>query len=427
MKFIYTLITVFYTFVLVAQRPNTVVCGQDMVLDINEKKYPGYQSVLNQSFDEAQRYSQSATLRNEIFRIPVVIHIVWRNEEENLADSIIQSQIQVLNDAFRLQNSNRDEIRDVFKDVQGDAEIEFYLKDVKRVKTNVNFAISLFGLPDEVKQQDEGGSDAVDTEKHLNIWVCKIQPIPFIGGQVLGYAYPPLGLANWPAGAEAPSKDLEGVVIDFRVFGSNNPNKLTVQGFTHEALGRTTVHEVGHYLGLRHIWGDGGGLFGGDSCGEDDGIEDTPNQGAQSGTECDPTLNTCVDSEGIDLPDMFENYMDYSGEACQNTFTKGQIAHMRSVLMNQRKLLVNTKDVSFTSDQITIYPNPTSDKLTVNISDMEGELTFEIRDMTGSVHKSEKINNPTFDLDVSTFSVGMYMLHIRSKQGSVASRFLVAK
>lgn len=427
MKFIYTFIIVFYAFVLVAQRPSTVVCGYDMVLDINEKKYPGYLSILNQSFEEAQRYSQNATLRNEIFRIPVVIHIVWRNEEENLADSIIQSQIQVLNDAFRLQNSNRDEIRDIFKDVQGDAEIEFYLKDVKRVKTNVNFSVSLFGLPDEVKQQNDGGSDAVDTEKHLNIWVCKIQPIPFIGGQVLGYAYPPLGLANWPDGAAAPSKELEGVVIDFRVFGSNNPNKLTVQGFTHEALGRTTVHEVGHYLGLRHIWGDGGGLFGGDSCGEDDGIADTPNQGAQSGTECDPTLNTCDDAEGIDLPDMFENYMDYSGEACQNTFTKGQIGHMRSVLMNQRKLLVNSKDVSINSDQIIIFPNPVSDKLTVNISDMEGEVTLEIRDMSGSLISTNIVTNQITEFDVSSISAGMYLLHIRNKQGCIASRFVVSK
>lgn len=427
MKSFYTLFIVFCTFVLVAQRPTTLVCGYDLALDIYEKKYPGYKEVLNQAFDDAQRLSQNGTLRNNVFRIPVVIHIVWRNPEENLADSIIQSQIRVLNDAFRLQNSNRDEVRDIFKEVQGDAEIEFYIQEVKRVKTNVNFALSLFGLPDEVKQQSDGGSDAVDTEKHLNIWVCKIQPIPFIGGQILGYAYPPTGLANWPDGSEAPSKDLEGVVIDFRVFGDNNPNKLTVQGFTHEALGRTTVHEVGHYLGLRHIWGDGGGLFGGDSCGADDGIEDTPNQGAQSGTECDTTINTCLDTFGIDLPDMFENYMDYSGEACQNTFTKGQIAHMRAVLMNQRMLLVNTEDKTFTSDHITIYPNPTSDKLNVKISNMEGEVTLEIKDMSGSLRNSVKTTNYSFDLDISTFSAGMYMLHIRSKQGHVVSRFVVAK
>jgi len=412
---------------MVAQRPTSLVCGYDMVLDINEQVYPGYKAVVRQTFEDAQRLTDNGTLRNGVFLIPVVIHIVWRNEEENLADSIIQSQLQVLNDAFRLQNSNRDNIRDIFRAVQGDAEIEFYIKEIKRVKTNVNFNVTLFGLPDRVKQQNNGGSDALDTDKHLNIWVCKLQPIPFIGGQVLGYAYPPTGLSNWPSGTEAPSKDLEGVVVDFRVFGSNNPNKLTVQGFTHEALGRTTVHEVGHYLGLRHIWGDGGGLFGGDSCGADDGIIDTPNQGAQSDTECDPTINTCEDTTGQDLPDMFENYMDYSGEACQNAFTKGQIAHMRAVLMNQRNLLVATEDVTFTSSNVSVYPNPAYDFLYVKIPDIANEVNMEIRDVSGRILKSEMMRNTISEIEISQFSCGIYTIHLFTRGGGVSSRFVILR
>ena len=81
MKSFYTLFIVFCTFVLVAQRPTTLVCGYDLALDIYEKKYPGYKEVLNQAFDDAQRLSQNGTLRNNVFRIPVVIHIVWRNDQ----------------------------------------------------------------------------------------------------------------------------------------------------------------------------------------------------------------------------------------------------------------------------------------------------------------------------------------------------------
>ncbi len=425
MKSFYSLVFLFVAHTIVAQTPNPILCGYDLVLDINENKYPGYKDMVHQTFDAAQKMANHTSTRNSVLTIPVVVHVVWRNAEENLADSIIQSQLQVLNDAFRLQNSNRDEIRDIFKEVQGDAEIEFYIKEIIRVKTNVNFAVSLFGLPDQVKQLANGGSDALDVDKHLNIWVCKIQPIPFIGGQVLGYAYPPVGLSNWPAGSDAPSKELEGVVIDFRVFGNNNPNKLTVQGLTHEALGRTTVHEVGHYLGLRHIWGDGGGLFGGESCGEDDGILDTPNQGAQSVTVCDTTLNTCIDSTGTDLPDMIENYMDYSGEACQNTFTKGQIAHMRAVLMNQRNLLVGTEDVTFTSSNVAIYPNPAYDLLHVKLSGLEGEAKIEIRDISGRVLKTELATNIITELDIAQLYKGLYTLHVSTKTGRVSAKFVV--
>ena len=94
----------------------------------------------------------------------------------------------------------------------------------------------------------------------------------------MGFAYPPAALDHWPEGANAPSEELEGVVIDYRVFGRENPFSVDVGlGAPLETQGRTATHEVGHYLGLRHVWGDGGGLFGGDSCGEDHSVEDTPN------------------------------------------------------------------------------------------------------------------------------------------------------
>ncbi len=393
-------------------KADAFLCGHDFVLNINEKTYPGYKEKVSIAFNEASHTMKNMhAQRNDILTIPVVVHIVWKNEVENLHDSIIESQLKVLNKAYRLQNEDKENIRTIFKDLQEDAGIEFKLAEVKRVKTSASFALSLNGLPDKVKQSGQGGSNALDPDRYLNIWVCKIQPIPFIGGQILGYAYPPAGLSNWPEGSEAPSKDLEGLVIDYRVFGANNPNILTVNGQMHDAVGRTTVHEVGHYLGLRHIWGDGGGIFGGDSCAEDDGISDTPNQGAQTAGGCDKTLNTCIDPEGNDLPDMIENYMDYSGERCQNTFTKEQVGLMRSVLMTQRQLLLSDTDQYSIKTPLKVYPNPVDTWLNISLDNIDQIEHIELFSQSG--HFIRTIGkHPTKQIDFTDLAEGIYFIRV---------------
>lgn len=393
-------------------------CGYDEVIKYNEFQYPGYASYVKDAFRQAKEMAKVTVRNTDILKVNVVVHIVHKENSENLHDSIIMDQMAVLNKAFRLQNENRADIRDIFKDLQTDAQIEFELQEVIRVKTNANFALTLSGLPDAVKQKSRGGSDAVSPENVLNIWVCRIQPIPFIGGQILGYAYPPAGLANWPDGASAPSPALDGVVIDFRVFGSNNPNVLTVNGQTHDATGRTTVHEVGHYLGLRHIWGDGGGIFGGNSCGEDDGIKDTPNQGAQSPSGCNKMANTCTDPEN-DLPDMVENYMDYSAETCQNTFTKEQVEVMRSVLMNQRSALISSLEPEYMAAQDwVIFPNPARDKIFVRFNNITDRGELMIKNIMGNTDRIVEIKSSFETLEISDLPVGLYFFeyHADSKK-----------
>jgi hypothetical protein len=403
------------------------MCGHEWVMHHLEKQFPGYSAHVQKEFGKALAYVEEARTINEVLTIPVVVHVVYKNDNENLHDSLVENQISVLNESFRLQNDNRDEVRPIFKDLQADAGIEFVLQEVKRVKTSANFALSLNGLPDQVKRSANGGSDAVSPTTALNIWVCRIQPIPIIGGQILGYAYPPAGLNNWPAGSEAPSTSLEGVVIDFRAFGRNNPNVLEVNGKVHVAVGRTAVHEVGHYLGLRHIWGDGGGIFGGSSCSQDDGIEDTPNQGQQSAGVCNSAQNTCTDASA-DLPDMIENYMDYSAETCQNTFTKQQVGLMRAVLQNQRSgLLSSVPDYPAITENCNVFPNPFVSEIWIHLESTPIDpLLYTVFDINGIPVRSGSAysDNQLISLDLGDLPAGIYSLSVTNSQKSYSKKIV---
>jgi hypothetical protein len=303
------------------------------------------------------------------------------------------------------------------------------------VQTDASFEVQISGeLPDNVKQSSAGGSDAWDTEAYLNIWVCNIQPIAIGGitlGQILGYAYPPAGLPNWPEGVAAPSPELDGVVIDYRAFGPNNPYPISIPGLDSnlQIKGRTTVHEVGHYLGLRHIWGDGGGIFGGNSCGEDDGIFDTPNTAGQSNFDCDTIRNTCIDAND-DLPDMIENFMDYAAETCMNSFTVGQTDIMRGVLEGERCGLVgnclqtSTKELIANDDDLRVFPNPANELLTIQLKNTDLQTcSFTLHDLFGRMLISGK--NTPGTLSVSHLLPGLYLLCVENGQGRWVKRIVI--
>jgi hypothetical protein len=142
----------------------------------------------------------------------------------------------------------------------------------------------------------------------LNVWVCPL------GGGLLGYAQFPGGPAL-----------TDGVVVNYRAFGA---------GGTAEApfdLGRTLTHEVGHYLNLRHIWGDT------PDCSGSDSVDDTPNcAGPNFGTPTFPVV-TCNNGPN---GDMFMNYMDYVDDAAMVMFTTQQVVRMRTALETMRAGLI---------------------------------------------------------------------------------------
>ncbi|GAA4109268.1 zinc metalloprotease [Aquimarina addita] len=223
--------------------------------------------------------------------IPTILHVIYSNEDENISEAQIQSQINVLNQDFSKTNTDIDQIPEEFAALASDIKIHFELDSIIRVSSTT----TSWGTNDQMKFSANGGSDVINPETHLNMWVCAI------GGGILGYAQFP---------GDSPTTD--GIVISPQYFGT--------EGYLQSPFdkGRTTTHEVGHWLNLRHIWGDG-------DCSADDFVDDTPlSDTANYGCPNYPTLH-------CDSNDMTMNYMDYVDDNCMYMFTDGQMARMRAV------------------------------------------------------------------------------------------------
>ncbi len=214
--------------------------------------------------------------------IPVYVHVIYSNSAQNISDSQINSQITVLNNDFN--DTNFSNVPTEFQSVGADIDINFTLSpaNIARHATNT----TSWGTNNSVK------SAYPPVAGYLNFWVCEI------GGGILGYA-------QFPGGSAAT----DGIVVGPEYFGVTSGDY---------GLGRTATHEVGHWLNLRHIWGDG-------RCRQDDFVDDTPSSdGPNYGCPTYPTVN-CQST------DMTMNYMDYTNDACMNMFTLGQNDRIRAI------------------------------------------------------------------------------------------------
>lgn len=325
--------------VALGQQPVQHRCWYDHAVEQREQEFPGYRAAVQAAFEQARRVGAELQGARSTYTVPVAVHVVWKEPAERLPECKIIEQIQVLNEDYKRLNADAGQLRPAFQGLAANPEVTFRLDTIIWKQTSTLFYSSGpfpdLNVTNKVKKSAEGGSDALPTSGHLNIWLCNMG-----NGGVLGFAYPPAGLSHWPANSQAPTPEEDGVVVDYRVVGRSGT--YSVQGQTLNTQGRTCTHEVGHYLGLRHIWGDGfSSIFGIPDCNADDGVGDTPNQGLQSNFACNPNQNTCNDGAG-DLPDMIENFMDYSSENCQNTFTQGQVSIMHGVLTSERAGLAQT-------------------------------------------------------------------------------------
>jgi hypothetical protein len=264
---------------------------------------------------------------SEVYKIPVVVHIVYNLDIEFVSVEQVLTQIAVLNQDYRHTNRDTGLAPSVFRSVAADVKIEFALarQDPDGKPTNgITFTKTTqpsFGYKtDYVKSRANGGVDAWDPTRYLNIWVCNLT------GGVLGYVPFPMVIG---------SKN-DGVAVSYRAFG-------TIGNLSpYFNLGRTATHEIGHWLGLYHPWGRP------DSTGcTSDEVDDTPIQPNETNYKADdcpvfPYIDSQETCNNSPNGRMFSNFMDYTRDACMNMFTIGQASKMINTLLISRSSIIKS-------------------------------------------------------------------------------------
>ncbi|BCY29174.1 zinc metalloprotease [Flavobacterium okayamense] len=269
-------------------------CASHDVLEMQLKEDPGFA----QKIADIESFTENAILQGKAanmgtITIPVVVNVLYRTSSENISQSQIQSQIDALNKDFNAANNDFNQVPAIFSGVKANVGVTFVLDAVKRKQTSK----SSWGTRDAMKKTKRGGINPTSPNTKLNIWVCTI------GGGILGYA-------QFPGG----SSSTDGVVIDSRYFGTTGTATAPFN------KGRTATHEVGHWMNLRHIWGD-------TNCGNDFVIDTPTHNTANYGCPSYPHYSTCSGNP----VEMTMNYMDYTDDACMYMFSEGQKNRMLAV------------------------------------------------------------------------------------------------
>lgn len=421
----------------------TIPCGTDKINGNSEDER-------HKTKDLQPGYDVS---KQEFHVIPVVVHNFYDTFQrvdrqypdpnfegplkDSLSPSLIKSQIEALNDHFGRSGA--------YKEVKvangADTRIRFCLakRDPEGEPTNgINHLLvddASLTLPEngasgsrsemQIKNQSRW-----PTDRYLNIWVVRAISNNEDNRRVQGFAYLPPNAAN---------EDMDGVVLDHRYFGRNNPRNNLYQG------GKTTTHEVGHYLNLFHPWGRSRRA----GCAEDDKVDDTPlcknpfEKVGRQACEPDPTKHEC---RGFDR--MTSNYMEYSIDRCMKAFTAGQTKRMRKAIADYRSKLVSftnvqnagcikTFDTLNSRDtlneevypQVNAFPNPATDKIFINtLAKANKVLTATLYNTNGQLVKRQGLSEfrtGRIILNVNDLQPGIYILKVAFDQTVKQQRIVI--
>jgi hypothetical protein len=388
-------------------------CASSTYIDQQKIADPTFSNRINEIENFVRR--QIAAKENgqeapNIITIPVVVHVIYKTSAQNISDEQINSQIDALNRDFRRRNADTVNTPDRFKPFAADVQIQFQLAtaDPKGRATNgiIRKATNVYhwSTDDKIKFSSQGGDDAWDTHYYLNIWVGDLAGL-------LGYSSIPGAVA-----------EKDGVVINYTTFGTIN-----VGGSYN--LGRTATHEVGHWLGLKHVWGDY-------YCG-DDLVDDTPKQGNFT-SGCPNTFrSSCSNGK---MGDMYMNYMDFTDDACMNLFTEGQKQRMLSLLKSggPRNLLISSKglnkpwvtespvDSQAVNTAFRFYPNPTNGEMVLNFdynADWIGKV-ISIVNINGVVVSKLQVSSKTQKINLLQLKPGMYFILAENSGQKLREKFI---
>lgn len=276
--------------------PTARKCATMTVLEEQLRTDPSLASRMQAIETVSESAIQNKRLVNGVIEIPVVFNVLYRTAAENISLAQIQSQIDVLNEDYNANNSDYGLVPALFSGLKANIGIRFVLDAVNRKQTTK----TSWSTNDAIKKTAQGGLDPTTPTTKLNVWVGTLS------GGVLGYA-------QFPGGSSAT----DGVVL------LNTGTGRTGTAAAPFNKGRTATHEVGHWLNLRHIWGDA-------TCGNDQ-VTDTPlHNTANYGVPAYPHYSTCTGTP----VEMTMNYMDYVDDAGMYMFSTGQKSRMLATFVS---------------------------------------------------------------------------------------------
>lgn len=346
--------------------------------------------------------------------IPVVFHILYNTAAENISLAKITAQMNVLNADFSATNSDITSVPNAFQPMIGNSGIQFCFAQrdqygnptdgiIRKPTTNTSFSTN-----NGIKFNSSGGDNAWPRDQYLNIWVGDL------GSQILGYA-------QFPGGAAST----DGVVLHYGTVGG--PGALGTSSPYNR--GRTATHEIGHWLNLYHINGDG-------FCGNDS-VADTPVQPQlYGGCPSFPTVSASCGNGPNGAMTM--NYMDYTNDVCMYMFTAGQGTRMnlgfnayRAALLNSLGCVPTTIGVNeVVQNGISVYPNPSQGLLTVeNVNGTYINTTIKVNNMLGQTIISNNYTEFTGVnyLDISSLSDGIYFVEVNTPVSNRTYRVVLEK
>jgi hypothetical protein len=407
----------------------TEKCGAVQNKQSGIENIPGFAAGISTAEQLAKNWLQEHKTLNakthSTVVIPVVFHCVYKDSSDVtfIADSTFNRQIAVMNETYSLSNANFSNTRPIFDSIAANTDIQFCLagidtsgnptSGIMRYQSSSNWFFSI------TNNQIKTTYPPWDPSRYLNVWTCDMK----VFGQnvVLGYATFP---------GTPPATD--GIVLAAEFVGFQNNG-------TSNNLGRTMVHETGHWLGLRHIWGDGQSSSA--VCDSTDYVDDTPYADAASNTNCDTTKNVCANeniywtSVGVDPPDMVENYMDYSNDGCMTMFTKGQKDRMWSFLNTSRSGFLNNSvacnmvgwnEENF-SEQVSVFPNPSGGFFSLRLSGNFNGSRLEIFNPAGQKIKEADLFTEQNTIDASGLANGIYFIKITNGSRACVKKLILQK
>ena len=342
--------------------------------------------------------------------IPVVFHIVWNEEDENIADAQILSQLAVLNKDFRKLNAEQSSIAAEFQALAADMELDFVLAEydpdgnptsgiTRKFTEVVNIGDRFLDNRRSICYNDLGGQDAWCPDSYLNIWVGALEA----------------GIAQSSFPGMDPL-DEDGIRIEPKFVGTIG----TATPPYH--LGRTLTHEIGHFFDLFHLWGGFGG------CDVDDGIEDTPLQATTY-------LGDCPSSAAFSCgtSDMYMNYLNYTDDACMAMFSQGQKERVWAVLntertgfLNQEFCDLNVQVEELIEEDIQVYPNPVRNEVVLEWSKQSLDQIV-LMNVNGTIIEQWTIKNSQEKLqwNCSKLSKGIYFFIFQSTSSIKTQKLIV--